>query len=360
MQEIEIMTVYMPYPETVTLSEEVRETVSLVSGTTYPELAEDIAAAMGTELDGVAHRQFANSEVYSRFLESARGKHVIAIQSLAALKNWSVNDGIIQLALMANTARGASANEVTVVMPHLAYARQDRKAKGREPLSIQAILDFMAVCGVNRIVTVDPHVPQVQLAHHGPFDQLTAEPLLQAELTREILAHDEDYVVVAPDAGRADVAEDYSNSLSDRTDAERVGRYIGYRIMGKRRMSDGSIKHTAPKGVKGRNCIVVDDMIDTAGTLISATNKLHKAGANRIVVAATHGLFSGDALKRIKKSQIEEVIVTNTVPMDRALEKLGPDRLRVVSIAPLIGQALFEIVTNGSVSSIFEEYKQYR
>jgi ribose-phosphate pyrophosphokinase len=350
----------MPYPEAVALSEDERDHVRLVSGSTYPELAKEIASVMGTELAAIENKQFANSEVYSRFLVSARGKHVIAIQSLAACEGWSINDGIMQLAFMASAARGASAHEITAVMPHLAYARQDRKAKGREPLSIQAILDFMAVCGVSRIVTVDPHAPQVQLAHHGPFDQLTAEPLLQTELTKEILAHERDYVIVAPDAGRADVAEDYSHSLSDRTDAERVGRYIGYRIMGKRRLPDGTIKHTAPKGIKGKNCIVVDDMIDTAGTLVSATNKLHEAGAKRIVVAATHGLFSGEALSRIKESKIKQVIVTNTVPTDRAQEILGSERLRVVSIAPLIGQALFEIATNGSVSKIFDHSTQYR
>jgi ribose-phosphate pyrophosphokinase len=350
----------MPYPEAVTLSEEDRAGVSLVSGSTYPDLAVDIAAVMGTELDGIALKQFANSEVYSRLLTSARGKHVIAIQSLAMHDERSVNDGIMELAFMANAARGASAHEITAVMPHLAYARQDRKAKGREPLSIQVLLDIMAVCGVKRIVTVDPHVPQVQLAHHGPFDQLTAEPLLQAELTKEILAHNRDYVIIAPDSGRADVAEDYSHNLADMTDAERIGRYIGYRVMGKRRFPDGSIKHTAPKGVKGKNCIVVDDMIDTAGTLASSTDELYDAGAKRIVVAATHGLFSGDALEKIKGSNIKRVIVTNTVPMDTAQEVLGNKRLKVVSIAPLIGQALFEIITNGSVSSIFEGYSQYK
>lgn len=350
----------MPYPEAVALTEDERKHVSLVSGSMYPAFAEEVAGYMGTVVDPMAQDQFPNTEVYARYLESARGKHVIAVQSLAAREGWSVNDGLIELGIMTSAARGASAEKITAVVPHLAYARQDRKAKGREPVSIQYILDLIALGGVNRIVTVDPHVPQVQIGFHGPFDQLTAEPLLHDALVQEIMAHEDDYMIMAPDAGRAGVAEEYSNNLSDMTDAEKMGRFIGFSIMGKRRIA-GKVRHTAPAGVKDKNCIVIDDMIDTAGTLVSATDMLHEAGAKRVVVAATHGLFSGDALDKLKASKIiKQIIVTNTVPMDRALEELGADKLKVLSIAPLVGRALVEIVTNGSVSQLFERYRQYK
>lgn len=360
LQEIEIMSVEaMTYPEVAPLTEDQREDVCLVSGSTYPELAAEIAEVMGTEVDGVDLKQFANSEVYARFLESLRGKRVVAVQSLAAKPDWSVNDGLVEVMLMANAARGASAREVTAVLPYLAYARQDGKAKGRENISLQAILDALAVNGVNRIVTVDPHSRQVQLGFRGPFDQLIAEPLLQEELVGEITSHDADYMVIAPDAGRATIAQHYSSNLSNMTQAQREGRLVGFNIMGKRRLPDGKVVHEAPKGVAGKACIVVDDMIDTAGTLLSATDKLEEAGADRIVVAATHGLFSGEALINIGSSAIKRIIVTDTVPQGRALETLEPERLKVLSIAPLIGAALVEIVTDGSVSKLFQGHKQY-
>jgi ribose-phosphate pyrophosphokinase len=260
---------------------------------------------------------------------------------------------------MANAARGASAREVTAVLPYLAYARQDRKSKGREPVSAQAVLGILAVTGVDRIVTVDPHSPQVQLGFRGPFDQLIAEPILQEELSREIAAHDADYMVIAPDAGRVSIAQHYSNNLTVMTQAGQDGRLVGFDFMSKRRLPNGTVEHQAPKGVAGKACIVVDDMIDTAGTLISATEKLYEAGADRIIVAATHGLFSGEALSKIAQSALKRIIVTDTVPQQRALDTLGPDRLQVLSIAPLIGQALIEIVTDGSVSKLFKGHQQY-
>lgn len=356
----------MAYPEIAPLSEEARGGVCLVSGSTYPELTDEIASVMGTETDPVDLKQFANTEVYARYLESLRGKRVVIVQSLAAVPHddkpdWSVNDGLWEVVLMANAARGASAREVTAVLPYLAYARQDRKAKGRENLSAQALLTTLAVNGVNRIVTVDPHSPQVQMGFQGPFDQLIAEPLLQEELGQEIIAHDADYTIVAPDSGRASIAEHYRNKLSAMTRAQTAGRQVGHIVMSKRRLSDGTVVHEVPNPgeVEGKTCVVVDDMIDTAGTLVSATDKLYEAGANRIVVAATHGLFSGEALSKIADSAIKRIIVTDTVPQRRSLERLGPDRLHVLSIAPLIGHALIEIVTDGSVSKLFEGHKQF-
>jgi ribose-phosphate pyrophosphokinase len=351
----------MPNLETDIPSEEVREIkdVCLVSGSTYPALADEIANFMGIEVDPIEHIQFPNTEVYSRYLESVRGKHVVLIQSLSARPKWSVNDGLVQLALMANAARGASAAKITAAVPYLAYARQDRKSKGREPLSAQAILDILAVCGVNRVVTVDPHSPQVQLGFRGPVDQLVAEPLLQEELRQDIESHDGDYLVIAPDVGRVAVAQHYSDNLTEVTKSNRGGRLVGFDFMSKKRLPGNKVVHQPPRAVKGMNCLVIDDMIDTAGTLVSATDALREAGAERIVVAATHGLFSAAALKRIKGSVIERVIVTDTVRMDKAQKVLGSDRLKVLSIAPLIGQALVEIVTDGSVSRLFEGYKQF-
>lgn len=349
----------MSITEVAPLPEEEKSGICLASGSTYPELADEIAGVMGTEVSGVDLKQFANSEVYARYLESLRGKRVVIVQSLAARPGWSVNDGFVETMLMANAARGASAREVTAVLPYLAYARQDRKAKGRENLSAQAIIDALAVNGVNRFVTVDPHSSQVQMGFRGPFDQLIAEPILQDELAREIEAYDADFMVVAPDSGRATIAEHYSNKLTAMTHAQEDDRLVGVSIMSKRRLPDGTVVHKAPEGVAGKACIVVDDMIDTAGTLISATDGLYEAGADRIIVASTHGLFSGEALTNIGASAIKRIIVTDTVPQKAAVEALGADRLKVLSIAPLIGQALVEIVTDGSVSKLFEGHKQY-
>lgn len=355
----------MAIPEAILLSEEQRGGVYLASASTYPELADEIAEAMGTTVGPVYHKQFANTEVYSRYEESVRGKHVVIVHPLASEPGWSVNDGFMQLVFMATAARGASAKEITAVVPNLAYARQDRKAKGREPVSAQTVLDMLAACGVNRVVTVDPHSPQIQLAFHGPLDQLIAAPILQDALTEEILGHDADYLVIAPDAGRLKQAEHYSENLTNMTNAIKEGRLVGVDSMGKRRLPDGTVVHRMPReDVRGKNLIVIDDMIDTATTLTSAVEKLDEAGANRIIVAATHGLFSGDALSKIANSVIKQVIITDTLPMNRADEALrvGPNeerRLRILPIAPILGRALVEIVTNGSVSQMFKGYEQY-
>lgn len=355
----------MEQSEAIILDQEQRGGVYLASASVYPELADEIALAMGTAVGPMEHKQFENTEVYSRYLESVRGKHVVLIHPLSAEPGWSVNDGFMQLVFMASAARGASAKEITAVVPNLAYARQDRKSKGREPVSAQTVLDILAVSGVNRVVTVDPHSPQIQLAFHGPLDQLIAAPILQDALTEEILGHDADYLVIAPDAGRLKQAEHYGENLTDMTSAIKEGRFIGSDSMGKRRMPDGRIVHQLPKtDVRGKNLIVVDDMIDTAKTLVSAVAALDEAGANRIVVVATHGIFSGAALNRIAGSAIKQVIVTDTLPMDKADEALrtAPDeeaRLRILPIAPIIGRALVEIVTYGSVSKWFKGYEQF-
>jgi ribose-phosphate pyrophosphokinase len=333
----------MAHPE---LSPEQRNHIYVASGSTHPELAQEIARFMGLELGPVQRKRFPNSEQYVRYEDSVRGDHVFAIQTLAAADGRSVNDSLMELMLMVDAAKRASASEITVVAPYMAYSRQDRKARGREPISAAAVIRMLQSAGADRLVSVDMHSPQTQATFNGPFDHLTAEGLIQAALKSEIGTNNEAYVIVSPDGGRAKVAEDYAEVLE-----------VDVVHMPKSRDRHDSSKITRPShidGVDGRTTLLVDDMIDTAGTLASAAEALKKSGAKRIIVAATHGLFSYPALDRLKAAPIDEIIVTDTVPLADAREVLG-NRLHVLSSAPLIAEALTEIAIHGSVSKIFKD-----
>jgi ribose-phosphate pyrophosphokinase len=320
--------------------------IYIASGSTHPELAQETAAVMGLETGPVERREFANTELYVRYGDSVRGDHVFAMQALAAANGRSVNDSLVELTLMVDAAKRASASEITVVAPYMAYSRQDRKARGREPISAAAVIRMLQSAGADRLVSVDMHSAQTQATFNGPFDHLTAEPLIQAALKEEIGTAYDEFVIVSPDGGRAKAAEHYANELD-----------VDVVHMPKTRDRHDSGRITRPKhidGVDGRTSLLVDDMIDTAGTLVSAAETLKNSGATRVVVAATHGLFSSPALDRLKMAPIDKIIVTNTVPLDEAREVLG-DRLRILSIAPLLGKALAEIAIRGSVSEIFND-----
>lgn len=340
------------------LTEAEKSGLYLVSGSTHPELAEDVADFMDVPLGGVERRGFADGERYVRYTESVRGKHVAIIQSQAQRlkEGWSIDSSVTELELMADAALGASAREVTAVIPHFAYARQDRKNKGREPVSATLRLRLLAAAGVNRIVFIDIHSPQIGGAFGTgsgtrPVDQLTAEPYIRREIRKRVATDPNDSVIVAPDAGRAKESEHLGSHLK-----------LPFIILPKIRSdSDSSeiFRPEKPRGVYGKTCYIFDDMIDTGGTHVSAAEDLKEAGADRIVLAATHGLFSGPAFERIQNSCIDELIVTDTVPQDEAKEMLGK-RLHVVSMAHLIGSALIQnLKQEGSVSSIFAEQKYY-
>lgn len=318
----------------------------LASGSSHHDLASLTAKAMGISLGDVERRMFPNTELYVRYGESVRGKHVFAIQSLAVSEGRSVNDSFMELMIMVDAAKRASASEITVVAPYMAYGRQDRKAKGREPISAATVIRALQSAGADRIVSVDMHSAQTQATFNGPFDHLTAEPLIQAALKKRVKENPSQFIVVSPDGGRAKIAEEYAQELN-----------VPVAHMTKSRDRSDSSKIKRPDtitGVEGLTCLMIDDMIDTAGTLVSAAETLKRSGASKIIACATHGLFSNPALTRLKDSPIDELIVTNTIPMGEAKKVLGK-RLEILSIAPLLAQTLSEIASRGSVSKIFND-----
>lgn len=318
----------------------------LASGSTHIELAQQTSDEMGVELGNVERKMFPNTELYVRYGDSIRGKHVFIIQSMAASDGMSVNDSFMELLIMVDAAKRASAAEVTVIAPYLAYGRQDRKARGREPISAAAVIRSLQSAGADRIVSVDMHSAQTQATFNGPFDHLTAETIIQGALEERVQDNVDDFVVVSPDGGRAKIAEDYAHELG-----------VEVVHMTKSRDREDSSKIKRPdliEGVRGKTCLMIDDMIDTAGTLVSAAETLKRSGAARIITCATHGIFSSPALERLQEAPIDEIIVTNTVPLDEAIKVLG-DKLQVLSIAPILAQTLAEIATRGSVSKIFND-----
>lgn len=323
-----------------------RKNIYLATGSTNPELAGDIAKFMGLELGPVERKQFPNTEQYVRYGSTVRGDHVFAIQALAAAKGRSVNDSLMELILMVDAARRASASEVTVVAPYMAYSRQDRKARGREPISAATVIKMLKSAGADRLVSIDMHSPQTQATFNGPFDHLTAERILREALRSRVKTAYDEFVVVSPDGGRAKAAEHYAGKL--KVDVVHMPKSRD------RHDSSKIVRPTYVAGVEGRTSLMIDDMIDTAGTLVSAAETLKNSGAKRIVVGATHGIFSDPAIERLRDAPIDEIIVTDTVPMDEARRVLG-DRLHVLSSAPLIGRAIGEIATHGSVSKMFND-----
>lgn len=344
------------------LNAEQAENVVIVGGSTYPKHAEVAARSIGAGVGDIVLKQFPNGEKFTQYHESLRDKEVFIIQTdvigstqkldgIEDGSHWSVDDSVMQTVIMTDAAHRASAAGVTVIKPHFAYARQDRKAKGREPISAIAHMDILAAVGMKRLVTIDVHSPQI-LGHHPLSDDLSANESLQAATAQyfeEESIDSENVIFIAPDGGSLSLPMYFAEHLGGATD-----------VMAKRRGADGKVKHRdRVDGVGGRTCVLVDDMIDTGGTLRSAAEILRRSGARKILVTATHGLFSGPALERLESAEIDKFIVSNTVPQQNNKNALG-DRLEVVEVGPLIGKAIFEIATQGSVSSIFEDGKQYR
>jgi len=333
------------------LTAEEADGIYIAGGFAHPDLSVRIAEEMGIEPGELVQKIHPNGEVYSRYDESIRGKQAFIIQSHVRSvfdgRDTTVNDAIWEQALLADAARSSSASEITAVSPYMAYMRQDRKSRGREPIGARVLIDQLASVGVSRIVTVDMHSSQAQGIFRGPFDHLTAQPLLRKEMQEVMNGHDtEECLVVAPDAGAAKIAERHRQELG-----------VGLLHMAKSRDPNDSQKIRREESVpeaEGRVCMVFDDMVDTAGTLVSAAEALKNSGAKAVYVAASHAVFSAPAIERLQQSPIDRIIVTDTFPTADAEAELG-SRLRVVSIAPTIGRALIEIIRNGSVSQLFDD-----
>lgn len=333
------------------LTKEEAAQVCIVSGFAHTELAEGIASSMGIELGSVLAKTHPNGELYARYGESVRGKHVFILQSHISFDDKSPNDAIMQQCLLIDAARSSSASEITAVIPYMAYGRQDRKSKGREPIGTRVVIDQLASAGADRIVAIDMHSSQAQAIFRGPFDHLTAQPMLRAAMAEEIAKFQPgECTVVAPDAGAAKIAEHH-----------RIGLGLSMFVMTKMRDPNDSGQISREDTfhlAKDRVCLLFDDMIDTAGTLVSAAEALKNSGAKAILVAATHGIFSDPAIYRLQNSPIDKILITDTFRTDTATAALG-DKLRIVSVAPMIGNALTEIIRHGSVSQIFAD-QNYR
>ncbi len=309
----------------------------LVSGRAFPGLAEEVAACLGIDLTPTKLSDFANGEIFVRFLDSVRGCDVFVLQSHTA----PINEWIMEHLIMVDALKRASAKRITVVTPFFGYARQDKKSRGREPISARLMADLFATAGAHRLMAVDLHTAQIQGFFDGPVDHLFALPIL-ADYIEDKLDLSQ-VTVVAPDAGRVRMCERWT---------DRLGCPLA--IIHKRRDPDvaNQVKMFEVVGqVAGRTCILVDDMIDTGATITKAAEALFEQGAAKVIVMATHGVLSGPAVDTLKNSQISEVVITDTLPIpaDRQF-----DKLTVLSIAPLIARAINEVFSDGSVTSLFD------
>jgi ribose-phosphate pyrophosphokinase len=309
----------------------------LISGRAYCELAQEVADELGVELVDTTAYDFANGEIYVRFKESLRGCDAFVIQSHTA----PINQWIMEQLIMTDALKRASAKRISCVMPFYGYARQDKKHRGREPVSARLMADLFTTAGADRLICVDLHAAQIQGYFDGPVDHLWALPLLADYVAGRV--DRSNLTIVSPDAGRVREADKWS---------DKMGAPLA--IIHKRRDPNvpNQVKvHEVVGEVEGRTCLLVDDMIDTAGTITQAAEALFENGAAEVIVAATHAVLSGPAVDRLKNSGISEVIVTNTLPIPQ--ERQFP-QLTVLSIAPLIARAIREVFDDGSVTSLFD------
>ena len=312
-----------------------RRHLELVSGRSHPDLAQEIATHLGLELGGANLREFANGEIHCRYEGSLRGSDVFIVQT----HSGPVNDAIMEQAIMIDAAKRASAKRITAVCPYYGYSRQDRKASGREPITAKLVADMLQVAGADRVMSVDLHSGQIQGFFDVPFDHLTATPVLVDELRH---LGSSDLVVVAPDAGRVRVAERFSQHL---------GADLAFVHKRRPRGTHNQVEALDVVGeVQGRHCVLIDDMIDTAGTICAAADLLYERGAADVWAMATHGVLSDPALERLEKSPITRVVVTNTLPI--AAER-RIDKLTVLSVAKLIADTIDAAFGDRSVSEIF-------
>ena len=321
-------------PELITPS---RKRLMLFSGRSHPELAEHIARELGCDLSAAKIFDFANGEIFVRFEESVRGCDAFVIESHAEPLNKSIMEQLI----MVDALKRASAKRITVVTPFYGYARQDKKHRGREPITARLIANLFATAGADRMMAVDLHTSQIQGFFDGPVDHLFALPILAEYVGKNV--DRERLTIVSPDAGRVRVAERWTDILGSplaiihkRRDPNVPNQVSVLEVVGE---------------VEGRVCVIVDDMIDTGGTITKAAETLFDQGAAEVVVTATHGVLSDPATEHLKNSRITEVIVTDTLPIP---SERRFDKLTVLPIAPMLARAIMEVFKDGSVTSLFE------
>lgn len=311
------------------------EGIQLFTGNSNRTLAKEIAEFLSIQVGDATVSTFSDGEINVQINENIRGSDVFVVQSTCT----PVNNNLMELLLMVDAARRASAGRITAVMPYYGYARQDRKAQPRVPISARLIADLLSVTGIDRVLTIDLHAGQIQGFFDVPVDHLYASPVLVEHVKKEYL---NDLVIVSPDAGGVERARAFAKRLN-----------ASLAIIDKRRekANVSQVMHVIGD-VEGKNAILFDDMIDTAGTITQAAAALKENGAKRVVAACAHAVLSGPALERINESALENVIVTNTIPMEENKAKCS--KLTVLSVASLLGEAIKRIHEETSVSSLFE------
>ncbi len=316
--------------------------MALYSGRTHPGLADEVAQHLGVRLGTASVTEFSNGELRPRFGESIRGGDVFIMQTHCGVDGRSINDSIMEQLIMIDAAYRASAKRITAVCPFYGYARQDRKAEGREPITARLLADLFKAAGSKRMVSIDLHSGQIQGFFEGPVDHLTAMPVLE----RYVRDHArEGVVIVSPDAGRVKVAERFAQHLADMS--------ADVAFINKRRpkgLANVAVAKEVIGDVEGRLCILADDMIDTAGTITTAAELLLARGAKEVWAMATHAVLSGPAVDRLKNSKIDRVVVTNTLPLG---EDKRFDKVEVLSVAKIIADALAAVFEETSVSDLF-------
>ena len=320
------------------ITKKTRKNLMVFSGRCGRDLAEEVAGLIGTMVVPTQIYDFANGEIFVRYEESVRGCDAFVLQSHAA----PINEAIMEQLIMVDALKRASAKRISVVLPFYGYGRQDKKHRGREPISARLMADLFRTAGADRLMAVDLHTDQIQGFFDGPVDHLMALPVLSAYVAQRYC--DEELTVVSPDAGRIKVAEHWSRRLGGAPlafihktrDITQPNVSIANRVVGE---------------VAGRVCVVVDDMIDTGGTIVKAAEACMDAGAAGVVIAATHAIFSDPAIERLSSSLAREVIVTNTLPLQ---PEQHFDKLTVLSVGPLIAEAITAVFNDGSVTSLFD------
>ncbi|EHI14408.1 ribose-phosphate diphosphokinase [Mycolicibacterium thermoresistibile] len=315
-----------------------RKNLMFFSGRAHPELAEQVAKELDIHVTAQTARNFANGEIFVRYHESVRGCDAFVLQSHPA----PLNEWIMEQLIMIDALKRGSAKRITAILPFYPYARQDKKHRGREPISARLIADLLKTAGADRIISVDLHTDQIQGFFDGPVDHMRAQNLLTGYIRDNYPC--DNMVVVSPDSGRVRVAEKWADSLGGtplafihKTRDPRVpNEVVSNRVVGE---------------VAGRCCVLTDDMIDTGGTIAGAVKLLKEEGASEVIVAATHGVLSHPARDRLAECGAREVIVTNTLPIGE--EKRFP-QLTVLSIAPLLASTIRAVFENGSVTGLFD------
>ncbi len=317
------------------MPERTKPRLMVFSGNSNPQLGQEIANYLGVELGRVKLSTFSNGEIYVKFLESVRGADVFLIQTMFK----PVNAHLMELLVMIDALKRASAERISAVIPHYGYARQDKKTTAREPITAKLVADLLTVAGINRMLSMDLHAGQIQGFFNVPVDHLTSLPVLTGYFKEKNL---KDLVIVSPDVGRVKLAKKF---------ADKLGAELA--ILHKTRPEHNVAEMGQVIGqVKGKTAILVDDMIDTAGTITEGAKTLVQSGAERIFACATHPILSGPAVQRINDSPIEELVVTNTVPVAQAPEM---QKVKVLSIAQIFAQTILNVYEDESVSAIFEE-----